>query len=309
MRIARRPLSVHVHLARALVPLLALLLVVGDLLPEASILSSSVAAQPAAVAQSLMMPTAATLAANDPSFTTRVLFFGTGNDATHSVTVGDLNNDAYLDIVAGKYGQPNEAYLNDGAGNFAISRTFGTGTDATEIVTVGDLNGDSALDIVAGNYSAQSVIHLNVPGRSARRKCARHLLAVHEEGARSGDAADHIDVGSGRAEHGTVRTIKRDGPLGIAAEGVNVERKAIVKLAVARAEHGSLARKGSECDTRARCDAETGWQPLVLHPRAKIERDLGAESPMILSENREFEVAAAEGIAIRKVDPFEPPSG
>jgi hypothetical protein len=49
MRTAHRPLSVHVRLARALAPLLALLLVAGDLLPVAPA-ANAVAAQRSALA-------------------------------------------------------------------------------------------------------------------------------------------------------------------------------------------------------------------------------------------------------------------
>ena len=64
--------------------------------------------------------------ADDPSFG-EARTFGTGSDTTTSVAVGDVDGDGDLDIVVGSYsGRQNAVYLNDGAGNFSISRPFGS---------------------------------------------------------------------------------------------------------------------------------------------------------------------------------------
>ena len=41
-----------------------------------------------------------------------------GLSSTHSVAVADVNNDGYVDVIVGNYGQINQLILNDGAGGF-----------------------------------------------------------------------------------------------------------------------------------------------------------------------------------------------
>jgi subtilisin-like proprotein convertase family protein len=87
--------------------------------------------------------------------------FGTGNDDTDSLAVGDMDGDGDLDIVTGDWRKQNVVYLNDGQANFFDSRNFGTGKDRTSSLAVGDVDRDGDLDIVAGNFREQSYIYLN----------------------------------------------------------------------------------------------------------------------------------------------------
>jgi hypothetical protein len=87
--------------------------------------------------------------------------FGTGSDATSSITMGYLNGDGYLDMVVGNNGEQNVVYMGKGDGTFdSESYNFGTGSDATTCVVLGDMNDDTVLDIVVGNDGEQNVIYL-----------------------------------------------------------------------------------------------------------------------------------------------------
>jgi hypothetical protein len=67
------------------------------------------------------------------------------------ITIGDLNNDGYSDIVLCQDG-PNYLLLNDKNGSFVLSEERLLGTYNTQSVVLGDLNGDGYLDILQVNY-------------------------------------------------------------------------------------------------------------------------------------------------------------
>jgi predicted nucleotidyltransferase len=68
---------------------------------------------------------------------------------TLSVTLGDLDGDGTLDIVAGNQ-LDNRIWLNNGSGSFPVSRLL-PGTAITESVVLGKLDIDVSNDIVTGN--------------------------------------------------------------------------------------------------------------------------------------------------------------
>ena len=116
---------------------------------------------------------------NDGAGDLTVRTFGTGDDNTYSVALGDMDGDGDLDIVAGNKLQQNAIYLNDGAGNFDSAFYFGTGLDTTMSVAVGDMDNDGDLDVAIGNggqyaLGEQNVVCLNGgQGRFDRSACVR----------------------------------------------------------------------------------------------------------------------------------------
>jgi len=93
----------------------------------------------------------------------------TGSDITSdaadtcSVTLGDVDGDGDLDLVAGNVGS-NRLYLNNGTAN---PWNGVTGSDITSdagstcSVTLGDVDGDGDLDLVAGNYGSTNRLYIN----------------------------------------------------------------------------------------------------------------------------------------------------
>ena len=81
---------------------------------------------------------------------------GTDTDQTSSITLGDVNGDGKLDVVAGNYGQTNKVYIGNGDGTFSSGIAIGP-EDYTFAIGLGDVNGDGKLDVVAGNWGTNKV--------------------------------------------------------------------------------------------------------------------------------------------------------
>lgn len=77
--------------------------------------------------------------------------------SSYSVTFGDLDNDADLDLVVANWGGASEIYLNNGAGYFEqISTTaFKRSIQYASSLALGDYDGDGDLDILIGNWPNQ----------------------------------------------------------------------------------------------------------------------------------------------------------
>ncbi|MEE8261448.1 MAG: VCBS repeat-containing protein, partial [Gammaproteobacteria bacterium] len=79
-----------------------------------------------------------------------------GLNSTNSVTLGDVDADGDLDLVAGNAGV-SRVYVNDGAGGFTDSGQA-LGFNDTRSVTLGDVDGDGDLDLVEGNSNFGTII-------------------------------------------------------------------------------------------------------------------------------------------------------
>jgi len=90
--------------------------------------------------------------------------WGTGNERTTSLAVGDMNNDGALDLVAGNQGEDHRIYLNNGRGGFPTTMT-GTITlsnsSPTSVIAAADLNGDGWLDVLALLPQGPAQLYLN----------------------------------------------------------------------------------------------------------------------------------------------------
>ncbi|CAF1481013.1 unnamed protein product, partial [Adineta steineri] len=95
-----------------------------------------------------------------PEIFFRHLVYATGKgSASHSVAIGDFNNDTRQDIVVTNSGNDNiGVFFGYGNGKFQNQTTYLTGIGSRpQSVAVGDFNNDSYLDIVVANYGNESI--------------------------------------------------------------------------------------------------------------------------------------------------------
>lgn len=83
------------------------------------------------------------------------------NGRTHSLKLGHLNDDEYLDLFIGNSGGPDEVWLNNGLGEFVNSEQS-LGNSTSWSVALGDLNGDSFTDAFVGTqFNSSLMVWLN----------------------------------------------------------------------------------------------------------------------------------------------------
>ncbi|MEC9093935.1 MAG: FG-GAP-like repeat-containing protein, partial [Planctomycetota bacterium] len=87
--------------------------------------------------------------------------FGTQEDSTIDVAIGDVNADGRNDLIlANRDGQPNQILLNDPQTGWSKGVPYGTGKDQTRSVATGDFNQDGRLDWVTGNIGQPNEVFL-----------------------------------------------------------------------------------------------------------------------------------------------------
>ncbi|MEW6235719.1 MAG: FG-GAP-like repeat-containing protein [Candidatus Omnitrophota bacterium] len=104
---------------------------------------------------------------NENGHFNQALPFGSGNDKTACLTVGDVDNDGRPDIAAGNYGEQNYISFHERDGNNISTKivNFGTGKDSTRSLVLYDINKDQKLDLIVGNDNGQrSIVYLNQGG-------------------------------------------------------------------------------------------------------------------------------------------------
>jgi hypothetical protein len=79
-----------------------------------------------------------------------------GDSEARSVVVHDMNEDGYLDVVVGNYGDVDKIYLGADSVDWTtvVSISIGTASDYTTQLDVADLDGDGSADIVVASESS-----------------------------------------------------------------------------------------------------------------------------------------------------------
>lgn len=120
----------------------------------------------------------------------------------YAVSVADLNDDGFLDIISGNFGQRNHIYLNDKGANFPTLDVELINVDDTVDVSNADIDGDGDIDVLVANQGQQSFAYLNDGmGTGLAGPSPVRLLGSNNQQSVSLDAADvdgdgDIDVAS-----------------------------------------------------------------------------------------------------------------
>ena len=105
------------------------------------------------------------LAAQDRSFRwTDRYVLGIEERLSAGLTFADVDGDGDMDALVGNgrhWAQPNEVFVNNGAGRFTVSYPLGPESATTYAVPAGDLDGDGDPDVVVANDLAENWVYLN----------------------------------------------------------------------------------------------------------------------------------------------------
>ena len=77
--------------------------------------------------------------------------------STGAIVAVDVNNDGYVDLIIGNYGEPNQLLLNNGAAGNGTTTSFLApidlpgGSMQTTVIVAADMNNDGLVDLLIGN--------------------------------------------------------------------------------------------------------------------------------------------------------------
>lgn len=116
----------------------------------------------------------------------------------HSVAIGDLNKDGYLDVATANFDDHTVSVLfGDPARTFSQSTSYSVGTNPHSIA-VGDLNKDGYLDITTANHGANSVSVLfgNSAGTFSPAPNSTYAICTHPYTVALGDLNEdgYLDI-------------------------------------------------------------------------------------------------------------------
>jgi imidazolonepropionase-like amidohydrolase len=96
--------------------------------------------------------------------TSNRLIFGTYEERTASIGIGDVDNDGDMDVVIanGRHwpGQ-NRIFFNNGSGKFSVSKALGIESSTSYSTELADFDNDGDLDIAVGNDMAPNNLFIN----------------------------------------------------------------------------------------------------------------------------------------------------
>ena len=109
--------------------------------------------------------TAINIAAQSPNLNNSSrLIFGTHEERTASIGMGDIDNDGDIDalIANGRHwpGQ-NRIFFNNGFGKFSVSKPLGEESSTSYSTELADFDNDGDLDVAVGNDMAPNNLFLN----------------------------------------------------------------------------------------------------------------------------------------------------
>ena len=96
--------------------------------------------------------------------------FGPVDGRTYALALADLDRDGVLDVVAGRAGQPDAAYLRGAPAEPMRELVFGEPEDVTYGLDVGDVNGDGFPDVAVAVSDGPNRIYLNLPEKPEPRR-------------------------------------------------------------------------------------------------------------------------------------------
>ncbi|PCI28011.1 hypothetical protein COB55_04680, partial [Candidatus Wolfebacteria bacterium] len=144
--------------------------------------------------------------------------YGAGSSPS-SVSVGDLNNDGYTDVVTGNGNTTVSVLLNDGDGTFAADVLYTTGSTAWG-TAIGDFNNDGYADIVSANYGTANVSVLINDGDGTFATKADYGAGTNPIGVTIGDFNNdgYMDIVTGNSGSTNISVLINDGDGTFAAD-------------------------------------------------------------------------------------------